>query len=139
MKISNLRRVSNITKSILTPLFFSGVMFTAFPLNSFAQGITPLIYEPIRPSSNNNTEATSTVDAYYISNGNFIRTKITVSENQFGLYVTRYLYSNGLTVEWRNCSRSLVQTVNQFSDGKTIAENFYYKAYIHELGKWVYF
>ena len=126
------------TKLFLAKLLFSFVLFVAVPHVASSQGIMPLIYEPSNNNSNQ-TEVSTTVDAYFISNGNFVRIKIAVSENQFGLYVTKYLYSNGYTVEWRNCSRSQVHTVSKFSDGRVIAENFYYKAYIYELGKWVYF
>ncbi len=126
------------TKLFLAKLIFSFVLFVTVPLVASSQGIMPLIYEPSNNNSNQ-TEVSTTVDAYFISNGNFVRIKIAVSENQFGLYVTKYLYSNGYTVEWRNCSRSQVHTVSKFSDGRVIAENFYYKAYIYELGKWVYF
>lgn len=126
------------TKLFLAKLIFSFVLFVTVPLVASSQGIMPLIYEPSNNNSNQ-TEVSTTVDAYFISNGNFVRIKIAVSENQFGSYVTKYLYSNGYTVEWRNCSRSQVHTVSNFSDGRVIAENFYYKAYIYELGKWVYF
>lgn len=126
------------TKLFLAKLIFSFVLFVTVPLVASSQGIMPLIYQPSNNNSNQ-TEVSTTVDAYFISNGNFVRIKIAVSENQFGLYVTKYLYSNGYTVEWRNCSRSQVHTVSNFSDGRVIAENFYYKAYIYELGKWVYF
>ena len=125
-------------KLFLAKLIFSFVLFVTVPLVASSQGIMPLIYQPSNNNSNQ-TEVSTTVDAYFISYGNFVRIKIAVSENQFGLYVTKYLYSNGYTVEWRNCSRSQVHTVSNFSDGRVIAENFYYKAYIYELGKWVYF
>ncbi len=121
----------------ISTIFVTVCFFIALP--SIAQGIVPLTYTPTYENSNRVEENNSTVDAYYISDDGFVKIKIKVLESRSGMRVLKCLVRSGYGLEWISCSSSQVQTVRQFSDGKIIAANFYYKTYIFELGRWVYF
>ena len=131
-------------KIISTVVLFFRLMTVTYSYGQYGQ-IIPIGYTNLANSNgasnsyNYENDNSIVSDAYYVSNGKFKRIKIKLVESYNSVKVVKYLSKNSYHSEWINCSTSQVQPVNEYSDGEAVASNFYYKTYIFELGRWIYF
>lgn len=131
-------------KKLLLFLFISFIGISTATLNAQFRTFTPFIPEGSSPSKSAPVEQ---VYGYVPTSSGWVRVHLKVQMSQYGVTVVGYKDKNNTGYnqyfrssggeDWKFC-RTGAQRVSEFSDGREIANNFDFKAYITGLGT-VYF